>query len=371
MTRPRPRLLSRRTPAVPGPLLARGRWLLAPAAAAVVLLAGCGSPHDSSAQGNTATASTRPSAARPSAAPSSPAHRDPAGKRAGHGPATAAESNPAAGDSPAGFWYGTDSWPVTLIGSRPWHEPVNGGSPGYGGYIGMAGNWARWAGCGGNIAWSPADAAAANVNYRLYHEGIGTGVYWYMAGPGVDPHYNGSTAEASAWGAAQAAATLRAVPSLHVTYPVVWMDVEQPGIPPALDNGWDNVYTSPCSGRVATPGIAPAVDRAVLNGYQAYLTAHSSYRAGVYSSPLVWNVIFGTGAAAAIPNLDEWTYTDGTRTISPAPRGWCIPGTPTCARFFGGVTASSPHALMWQWSGGGGLSNGVGDFDQIDAAHVR
>jgi len=22
---------------------------------------------------------------------------------------------------------------------------------------------------------------------------------------------------------------------------------------------------------------------------------------------------------------------------------------------------------MWQWSGGGGIRNGVGDFDQIDA----
>ena len=385
MTRPRLRLLTRRTPRVPGPAPARGsrrlpgasparrgRWLLAPAAAAAVLIAGCGSPHHADPQAGTAPASARRSAARPSATSGGTPQRTPAGRRAGQqGTAATARNDPAAGDSPAGFWYGTDSWPVTLIGGRPWHEPVKGGSPGYGGYIGMAGNWARWAGCGGNIAWSTADAAAANVNYRTYHEGIGTGVYWYMAGPGVDPHYNGTMAEASAWGAAQAAATLRAMPPLHVTYPVVWMDVEQPGIPPALDNGWDNAYTSPCSGRVATPGMAPAVDRAVLDGYQAYLTAHSSYRAGVYSSPLIWNVIFGTGAAASIPGLDEWTYTDGTRSISPAPRGWCIPGTSTCAHFFGGVTAASPHAVMWQWSGGGGLSNGVGDFDQIDAAHVR
>ena len=35
------------------------------------------------------------------------------------------------------------------------------------------------------------------------------------------------------------------------------------------------------------------------------------------------------------------------------------------------MTTSSPHALMWQWSGGGGVSNGVGDFDQIDASIVR
>jgi hypothetical protein len=72
-----------------------------------------------------------------------------------------------------------------------------------------------------------------------------------------------------------------------------------------------------------------------------------------------------------IPGLDEWTYTDGTRSISPAPQGWCIPGTSTCARFFGGVTAASPHAAMWQWSGGGGVSNGVGDFDQIRVTALR
>ena len=50
------------------------------------------------------------------------------------------------------------------------------------------------------------------------------------------------------------------------------------------------------------------------------------------------------------------------------PSGWCLRGTSTCASFFGGVTRFSPHALMWQWSGGGGVRNGFGDFDQIDAS---
>ena len=35
---------------------------------------------------------------------------------------------------------------------------------------------------------------------------------------------------------------------------------------------------------------------------------------------------------------------------------------------FGGQSSSSPSALMWQWSGGGGVSNGVGDFGQTDSA---
>jgi hypothetical protein len=271
-----------------------------------------------------------------------------------------------AADQPAGFWYGTDSWPIAINSKPPYREPVLSGRPAYGGYIGMAGNWARWSGCGGNIAWSSADSAAANTNYSEYGKGIGTGVYWFMAGPGVDPHYNGTTKEASAWGAAQAAKTLRAMSSLKVTYKVVWLDVELPGIKPALDNGWNNVYTSPCSGKIKTAFVPAAVDRADLNGFENYLTAHSSYIPGVYSSPLIWSSIFGTGSAASIPNTYEWTYTNGTSRLSPAPTKWCILGTRTCARFFGGVSRSSSKALIWQWSGGGGITNGIGDFDQIN-----
>jgi hypothetical protein len=282
----------------------------------------------------------------------------------------AAAAVPAA-DSPAGFYYGTDSWPIAINSPAPYREPDIPGNPVYGGYIGMAGNWARWSGCGGNIAWSSADSAAANTNYTTYGKGIGTGVYWFMGGPGVDPHYNGTTAEASAWGAAQAAKTLRAMGSLHVTYKIVWLDIELPGIPPASDNGWNNVYTSPCSGRVRTVGVAAAVDRAEVNGYEAYLTAHSSYLPGVYSSPSIWSSIFGTGSAASIPGTYEWTYTDATSKLSKPPVKWCILGTSTCARFFGGVSRSSKQAVMWQWSGGGGVTNGIGDFDQINTNTIK
>ena len=120
-------------------------------------------------------------------------------------------------DGPAGFYYGTDSWPIAINSPAPHREPDISGNPVYGGYTGMAGNWARWSGCGGNIAWSSADSAAANTNYHKYGKGIGTGVYWFMGGPGVDPHYNGTTAEASSWGAAQAAKTLKAMGSPTTT----------------------------------------------------------------------------------------------------------------------------------------------------------
>jgi hypothetical protein len=39
------------------------------------------------------------------------------------------------GDGTAGFWYRTDSFPVTGQGSAPYHEPVTGGA--YDGYVGI------------------------------------------------------------------------------------------------------------------------------------------------------------------------------------------------------------------------------------------
>ena len=272
-----------------------------------------------------------------------------------------------AGDTPPGFWYGTDSWPMPVTGTGPYLEPVVGGN--YGGYVGMVGNWARWLGCHGTLAWSAANFRQAAVNFSRYHKGVGTVAYWFMGGPGVDPHYSGTVTEARAWGARQAA---RALYDMHGTenYPVAFMDVELPGhapnYTPAPDNGWNAVYTSPCSGVVRRYYIAPAVDRGVLDGFAAYLTSHSRYRPGVYSAPSIWGQIFGTGSASMIPGYYEWTYTANTSSLARPPSAWCLRGTTTCARFFGGDTTASAKALMWQWSGGGGTSNGYGDFDQID-----
>ena len=48
-------------------------------------------------------------------------------------PSPAAEQFPD-GDGPPGFWWGTDSLPVTVPGSAPYSMPHLGGA--YGGYIG-------------------------------------------------------------------------------------------------------------------------------------------------------------------------------------------------------------------------------------------
>src|ERR1700724_2053595 len=123
-------------------------------------------------------------------------------------PAAAASAAPA-GDGPPGFWWGTDSFPVSVPGSAPYSMPFLGGA--YGGYIGMTGNWAYWLGCSGQehfIAYSATNAAQAHTNFATYHKGVGRRAYWFMGGPGVDPHYNGTQAEAVSWGAQQAARAL-------------------------------------------------------------------------------------------------------------------------------------------------------------------
>jgi hypothetical protein len=201
-------------------------------------------------------------------------------------PAVKAAQAVPAGDGPPGFWWGTDSFPVTVPGSAPYSMPYLGGA--YGGYIGMTGNWAYWLGCSGQehfLAFSATNNAQAHTNYVTYHRGVGSGAYWFMGGPGVDPHYNGTTSEASAWGARQAARALADIANGGgIDYKVVWMDVELPGITPARDNGWNSVYTSPCSGVVEQSYVPTSLDRANFNGFASYIAAHSAYKVGVYSS---------------------------------------------------------------------------------------
>jgi hypothetical protein len=273
-----------------------------------------------------------------------------------------------AGDS-VGFWYGTDSSYMKVRGSGPYQMPVISGH--YGGYMGMVGSWEWWLGCRGRfLDWSKLNSAQADTNFAD-HDGVGTGAYWFMGGPGVDPRYNGSAHEAYSWGAQQARRALGDIAvfphSQRVVYRILWLDIELPGISPAPDNGWDSVYTSPCSGVVRQRMVPAAVDRADFNGFWEYVHLHSSFTPGVYSAPSIWTRIFGTGSYSSIPGTDEWTYEPETANVSQAPLGWCMRGGGGCAQFFGGVTSSSPHAVMWQWSGGGGVRNGYGDFDQIGA----
>jgi len=294
-------------------------------------------------------------------------------------PATAIALGPAdqaataqVGDAPAGFYLGTDSTGVPVAPTGPAGTPAVGGA--YGGYVGMAGDWAVSAGCGDyQLAWSAADAAAATRDQRDYHAGVGTGAYWFMGGPGVDPHYNATTGEAMAWGRQQAIWALAAAAPLHVDQRVLWMDIELPGstvFDPVTDNGWTSVYRDACDAEPTGASVTPTLARAELDGFAGYVESHSSFAAGVYSDPAMWAAIFGDGTASVLDRTYEWTANDQTSTLSPLPYAWCRPGTGDCASFFGGLSSDSPYALAWQWSGGGGTRNGVGDFDTFDAPRM-
>ena len=106
--------------------------------------------------------------------------------------------------------------------------------------------------------------------------------------------------------------------------------------------------------------VPATVDRAEFNGFANYITSHSTYKVGVYSSAPVWTSIFGTGSAGEHPEHLRVDLPAGDlerSTSSTEPTGWCLHDSKTCAQFFGGQTSSSKYALMWQWSGGGGITN--------------
>ena len=104
----------------------------------------------------------------------------------------------AAGDTPAGFLYGTDTRQVTISGSAPYRIPVIGGY--YGGYIGMTGNWAILTGCHKIVIFSATNSARANANHATYTRASAPACTASWAGPAVDPHYNGTTSEATPGG---------------------------------------------------------------------------------------------------------------------------------------------------------------------------
>ena len=210
-----------------------------------------------------------------------------------------------------------------IPGTGPYQEPVIGGT--YGGYMGMAGNWARTEGCktGNFLAWSPANAGQANTNFTKYHVGVGTGVYWYMGGPGVDPHWNGTTTEASNGASCRRRGRSRR---------------SRASTSPTRCSG----PTSSCRGSRpprTTGGTASTPRRAAAKVRQTPSRRSSTGRCSTGSRPTSPRtprtrsastpprdlaIIFGTGVRSPIPNTYEWTYLPETSSLSAAPTGWCL-----------------------------------------------
>ena len=272
-------------------------------------------------------------------------------------------------DSP-GFWYGTDSSAPTACGNGPYTEPVNGDCSStngpYGAYMGEFGSYENWQGCTtSGVAWVQGNYNMANDNIMEYGVGLGAAGYWFAAGPGRDPHYDGTTSEAMAWGQEQAQQAMSQVSSLVFNFRYIFMDIENNGTPPD-EYGWNTVWNGPCGNDVKAEYVAPEVDYATFQGFANYIDDHSPYSAGVYSAGGQgygsWIGIFGNekipGGAA------EWTF-DNQQSQLTFPAGFT--GSASSPIWF----ASAPAAcdLAWQWSGGNGTVNALGDFDQVAVAN--
>ena len=267
------------------------------------------------------------------------------------------------GDSPAGFWYGSDSGapaPYSSSGGvylMP-YSPTGGA---YGGYIGEIGDYSHWQGCNSNILnWNQTAYNDAQSNFNSHHVGVGAAGYWMMAGPGRESGYSSTNGtEAYNWGQAQAQRVVSTDLGQALGFPYVVMDIED-----VYNHGWNEAWNGPCGGTVVAGSVPASIDRDTFNGFWDYIEHDSAYFPSVYDAggggSNAWSAVFGS---QTLGNTMEWTYVNETSSISTFPTGWNVAGT-TPVWF---ASAPSQCQMLWQWSGGNGQLNHVrGDFDQID-----
>ncbi|HEU5270021.1 MAG TPA: DUF4232 domain-containing protein [Jatrophihabitans sp.] len=268
----------------------------------------------------------------------------------------------------AGFGYGTDSNEPTVSGTAaPYLEP-QGDAPTVGGryafYSGAIDSYWRDNGCSRapqySLAFNQKNKDAADADYALAI-GWGANPYYAFAGPGLDPSY-GTAAEASSWGSRQAATLAAELNSSYWSGFTAYIDIED-----VVNSGWNAVWSTRCGGYGGSElaGSIPAsLDLDTYQGITSYIQANTGYYAGIYmaggSGSNSWSNVFGSNGTGA----REWTYENETNSTQVFPSGFAIPGG-VSAVFFAGASTSSGNAFAWQWSGGGGTSNGYGDFDQV------
>ncbi len=271
--------------------------------------------------------------------------------------------------SSAGFYYGTDSAAPVACGSGPYTEPAGDCAKGtrgrYGEYIGEVGSYLNWKGCStSGLNWVQANYNMANDNLVDFGTGLGAAAYWFAAGPGRDPRYNGTTSEAMTWGEDQAKRFISDLNGVFLGFRYVFMDIENNGSAPD-GNGWNTVWNGPCGKKIRAEYIASDVDYATYLGFTRYIDAHSPYRAGVYSAGGRWYGSWaGIFGGEQLYHTAEWTFTGESARLE-FPSGFS--DSNAHADWFAGAPAAC-H-LMWQWWGGDGVLNGYGDFDQADAAN--
>src|SRR5207302_1308357 len=125
-------------------------------------------------------------------------------------------------------------------------------------------------------------AADAYANYGNQGLGIGTNGYWFGAGPGQDPNYNGTTAQANSWGVVQAKKAwanwqTRTKLQGSGTASVLFLDIEDPSLdnPPHRGDGWVETVNSSCSSENHSGWPHPALARATVDGFLNWISQNT------------------------------------------------------------------------------------------------
>jgi hypothetical protein len=288
-----------------------------------------------------------------------------------------------AGDS-AGFFWGADgnapspnedSGNPCKSSSRPYLEPwvtdPSGGCGKFGvdyGEIFAYWNIPGFASCGTGDAYNGTAIADAAANENGY--GVGPGGYYFAAGPGVDPHYDGSTNEAYNWGVTQgqyAVNNWSSHPDISSAGLPIVIDIEEGGT-----QGWADINKG-CSG-VTGGRPSTAVDRATINGIWGYI--NNGYYPAIYSTTGNWSTIFNGSSDGNFTDTMQWTAdwgSYGTGCAQYGPLVWtqtyldCGGQTSNSAAFFGGIDSGSNCTMAWQWAS---PDNRQKDYDQLDANHL-
>ena|GEM_PF-3761491 len=190
---------------------------------------------------------------------------------------TAFVSQAWAGDTP-NYFYGSDGAQPTATGSAiPYSEPLPVGGT-YGGYVQEIGTWTNMQGCTSGRAFNSTDIFDANQNSSQKHGSqypTGTSLYFYMAGPGVDPSYSVTASlatqesEADQWGIKQGEYALSQYnkSGTFAHDAIVFMDIEGGS---GRVNGWNHegniwvAHRSPDIGVVTKAAVSCATARFFL-----------------------------------------------------------------------------------------------------------
>jgi hypothetical protein len=265
-----------------------------------------------------------------------------------------------AGDTPVGFYYGTDTNGPAPTGTQSPYQNPPGCSGTYGFYAGRI-----------DSVTDPFFNITAATDASI-DPGVGDNTFYDLEGPLADPNYDptaseaGKETEATTWGQEQGEMALANWTSIYKNgfesaglipsfYPIIFADVE-----------------SGNSGYASPPGTV--VDRDVFNGFHDTVkdvtielgtkVTQVTVWAGIYSSPGDWTQLM-SGNLTPSSGSYMWTFENANSSTSDGcPSGWSIPRGLSAAPFASYATGSNCF-VAWQF-----VVSNAEDWDQVDASRI-